>query len=151
MNTWIGIDPATSCGWAVLSPGGTRIASGRWQLERRRGDGAGMLYVRFERLFRELLAGYPGAIVAYEQVANHHVGSAHVGLGIMAHLQRICEELVVPYSGMSPATIKRHATGKGVAKKESMVAAAVARWGEVSGDDEADALFIADAARVGLA
>lgn len=148
---YIGIDPATSCGWAVVGPSGERIASGAWKLERRRGDGAGMLYVRFQRLFGELLDSYPVPLmVAYEQQANRFAGSAHVGLGIMAHLQRICEERNVPYSGIAFATAKKCATGKGNANKQAMIEAATAKWGAVSGDDEADALWIAEAAREGL-
>ena len=148
---YVGIDPATSCGWAVIGPEGARIASGAGKLERRRGDGAGMLYVRFERLFRELLDSYAVTMVAYEQQANRFAGSAHVGLGIMAHLQRICEEKSVPYSGVAFSTVKKVATGNGNAKKNMMVIAAEAKWGAVSGDDEADALFIAETARQGLA
>lgn len=150
MTRYIGIDPATLCGWAVLDEEGRDLASGTWSLERRRGDGAGMLYVRFERLFRELLDPAPGAVVAYEQQANRFAGSAHIGLGLISHIQRICEELNVPYSGVAFATVKKHATGRGSANKEAMVLAARERFGAVADDNEADALWIADALRVGL-
>jgi len=46
--------------------------------------------------------------------------------------------------------VKRHATGRGNADKAAMVAAAVARWGGEPTEDEADALWIADAWRAGL-
>jgi Holliday junction resolvasome RuvABC endonuclease subunit len=150
-RTFIGIDPATNCGWAVLDEGGNRVASGTWSLERRRGDGAGMLFVRFERLFRELVASYPGSVVAYEQVANHHSGSAHVGLGLISQVQRLGEELARPYTGIPPAAVKKVATGKGNANKEVVLKAARDRWGEVGDDNEADALWIADAVRTGRA
>mgnify|MGYP000891252394 CR=1 FL=1 len=146
---WVGIDPATMCGWAVLDGDGNKIQSGTWSLARRRGDGAGMLYVRFERLFRELLASYPG-VVCYEQQANRFAGSAHIGLGIIAHLQRICEELSMPYSGIAFSTVKKHATGKGNADKTAMIHSAERRWGLTHDDNEADALWIADAMRIGL-
>ena len=150
MTYYIGIDPATKCGYAVLDEDGKRLASGTWGLERRKGDGAGMLYVRFERLFRELLLAYRGAVVAYEQQANRFAGSAHVGLGIIAHLQRICEEEQVPYTGVTFSTVKKHATGKGNADKAAMIQHAERRWGLTHDDNEADALWIADTAREGL-
>lgn len=157
MTTYIGIDPATKCGWAVLSAEGHRVASGVWLLERRAGDGSGMLFVRFERLFRELLEAYPTGIVAYEQIANRFPGAAHVGLGIQAHIQRICEEVDRPYTGIPPATVKKHATGRGNANKQEMVLAAFERWPALAqaqrpvDDDEADALHVADALRGGIA
>jgi Holliday junction resolvasome RuvABC endonuclease subunit len=112
-----------------------------------------MLYVRFDRLFREVVEASPGAVVAYEQQSNRFIGSAHVGLGIIAHLQRACEELSVPYTGVTYSTIKKLATGSGVAKKEAMVAAALKRWPELPADttdDEADALWSAECARTGM-
>lgn len=46
----LGIDPGTSCGWAILDDGG-RVASGVWDLSPKRFEGGGMRYIRFERLF----------------------------------------------------------------------------------------------------
>jgi len=146
----IGIDPATKCGWAVLDAKGLALAGGTWRLERRSGDGAGMCYVRFQRLFTELLDAYPAAIVGYEQQANRFAGSAHIGLGIIAHLQRICEERQTPYTGIAFSTVKKIATGSGAAKKDKMVAAACARWAPVEDDNHADALWIAEAVRGGF-
>lgn len=150
--TWIGIDPATKCGWAVIEDDGTRVASGVWKLDRRRGDGAGMTFVRFEQNFRELLATYTPHAVAYDQQVNRYAGAAHIGAGIISHLQRICEELEVPYSGVPFATVKKHATGKGNASKDDMVMAAVCQFGvlDTTTDDEADALWVADAVRGAL-
>jgi len=149
----IGIDPATKCGYAVLDAAGAEICGGTWQLERRAGDGAGMLYVRFQKLFRELVRSmddYNDLIVCYEQQANRFAGSAHVGLGIISHIQRICEEEDVPYTGVAFSTVKKHATGSGKANKGAMVEAAKARWEAIVDDNHADALWIADTVREGL-
>lgn len=150
MTHYIGIDPATKCGYAVLDATGKALAGGTWKLERRAGDGAGMLYVRFQRLFRELLECSPDSIVCYEQQANRFAGSAHVGLGIISHIQRICEEQGVPYTGVAFSTVKKHATGKGNSGKDAMIEAAKARWGFVEDDNHADGLWIADTVREGL-
>jgi hypothetical protein len=48
----------------------------------------------------------------------------------------------VPYQGVPVGTIKIHATGKGNAPKEAMVAAARARGFSPSDDNEADAIAI---------
>lgn len=144
---FIGIDPASKCGFAVLDATGARVASGTWDCRVRRGEGAGFRYVRFERAFRELLAAYPRAPVAYEEV-RHHAGTeaAHIYGALVGHLQRVCEQRKPPrpYVGVPVKTIKHAATGKGNADKPAMVSAARERWEvEVEDDNEADALFIA--------
>ena len=48
----------------------------------------------------------------------------------------------VPYQGVPVDTVKRHATGKGDAGKEEMIAAARARGFNPTDDSEADALAI---------
>lgn len=153
MTTYLGVDPGTHCGWAVLDGGGERIASGTWDCSVRRGEGAGFRFVRFERVLRELLEAYPGAAVGYEEVRRHMgVDAAHVYGGIRAHLQRLCEERGVPYCPIPVGTVKKLATGKGNADKDAMVAAAHRQWSVLPGDDnEADALWIAEALRKGVA
>ena len=153
-TVFIGIDPGTKTGWAVLDATGSSRGSGTWKLERRAGDGAGMIFVRFERLFRELLDAFPNSTVTYEQQLNRFAGSAIIGAGIMASIQRVCEEVQRPYSGITFSTVKKHATGRGNCGKSEMVRAALDRWGPGAGgigEDQADALWIADAAREGLA
>ena len=48
----------------------------------------------------------------------------------------------MPYEGVPVGTIKRHATGKGNADKEAMIAAARARGFNPADDNEADAIAI---------
>lgn len=139
----IGIDPGTSCGWAVLQDG-KRLASGTWDLKPRRHEGGGMRYVRLRLYLLELLDAHPRAVLGYEEVRRHMgVDAAHVYGGIIATIAAVCEGRAVPYQGVPVGQIKVTATGKGNASKEAMVAAAVARWGPVDDDNEADALWIA--------
>lgn len=156
MSLYIGIDPGTSCGWAVLDQNGNRIASGTWNLQPRKSDGAGMRYVRFEQNFKELLNAYDG-LVAYELVAAHKgTDAAHIYGGIVASITRLCEEAGRDYCGVPVGTIKKIATGKGNASKNAMLDPAIERWGwpnergvEAMTDDEVDALWCAEAARGG--
>ena len=149
---YVGIDPGTSCGWAVLDAEGKRIASGTWDLSGGRHEGGGMRYLRARRFVRELLADKRIAAVAYEEVRRHAgTDAAHVYGGIVGQVSAECEEVGVPYEAIPVGTVKKAATGNGSASKESMVGAANARWGiEVETDDEADALWIADSLRTSL-
>ncbi|TWA97534.1 hypothetical protein FBZ96_106593 [Bradyrhizobium stylosanthis] len=52
-----------------------------------------------------------------------------------------CERLALPWSMLHLSKLKKHATGKGNAKKPEMQAAAKARWGKDLGEDEADAAW----------
>lgn len=147
----IGIDPGTTCGWCVLRPDGSRIASGTWDLRPRRHEGGGMRYVRLERYLSELLDAHPDAILGYEEVRRHAgTDAAHVYGGIVGIITAVCERRTVPYSGVPVGTVKRTATGKGNADKAAMVASATARWGEVADDNEADACWVAAALAAGL-
>jgi Holliday junction resolvasome RuvABC endonuclease subunit len=48
----------------------------------------------------------------------------------------------VPYQGVPVGTIKKHATGRGNADKQAMVAAARARGFSPADDNEADAIAL---------
>lgn len=150
MTTYIGIDPGTNCGWAVLADDGTRIASGVWDMSSGRHEGGGMRYLRARRHMWDLLNSRLGdVVVAYEEVSRHRgVAAAHVYGGIVAQVTAVCEERGVAYSGRPVGSVKKHATGKGNASKGAMVYAAIARWGGTPTDDEADALWIADHLRL---
>lgn len=146
----IGIDPGSKCGWSVLDAEGSRVASGTWKLTGGRFDGAGMRFLRLDRYFRELVGDGSDSLVGFEEVRRHlGTDAAHMYGGVIATLTRVCEELKIPYAGIPVGTVKRQATGRGNAGKDEMIAAAELHWGiVVSDDNEADALWIAEAMRV---
>ena len=150
-RTIIGIDPATQTGWAVLAHDGAYIDSGSVSFSfDARHEGGGMRYVRAGRFFAALVAKYPGCLVVYERVDRHRgTAAAHVYGGIIAELQRVCEEARAPYRGIPVAHVKQAATGKGKAGKKEMIAAVAKRWDVVVADDnEADALWVAETERL---
>ena len=53
-----------------------------------------------------------------------------------------CEHHSIPYQGVPVGTIKKHATGKGNAGKDEVIAAMRALGHAVTDDNEADALAI---------
>ena len=139
----LALDLGTSTGWALRAPDGL-ITSGTVSFRPSRYDGGGMRYVRF-RAWLERLATDAGPIGAihFEEV-RRHVGTdaAHVFGGQLATLTAWAETTGVPYQGVPVGTIKRHATGKGNAPKEAMIAAARARGFSPADDNEADAIAI---------
>lgn len=153
VKRFIGIDPGSNCGWAVLDESGAWVASGTWGLTGGRFDGAGMRFVRLDSHVRELLSSGGETVLGFEEVRRHMgTDAAHIYGGIVATVMRVCEELHVPYAGTPVGTVKRQATGRGNAGKDEMVETAEARWGvKVTDDNEADALWIAEVMRLGLA
>jgi Holliday junction resolvasome RuvABC endonuclease subunit len=150
---FVGIDPGTRAGWAILDNDGLRVASGAWDCAIRRGEGDGWRIVRFCRHLGELLDAFRPRVVAYEEVRRHMgTHAAHLYGALVGQIMRTCEEHGIPYVPVPVGTVKRVATGKGNAKKGAMVESASARWGEpIDDDNEADALWIAECARTGAA
>lgn len=149
---YIGIDPALSCGWAMLNDGGQRIDSGVWNLKHDAGEGEGMRYVKMRKHLGELLnrAGdVDPLLLAYEWVPHHQSNaSARSYARLTGVLLEQCEMSHVNYTKLTVSEIKQAATGKGSATKAQMIEAARERW-EVTcaTDDEADALWVAEASR----
>ncbi len=139
----LALDFGTSTGWAIRGHDGL-ITSGTVSLRAGRFDGGGMRYLRFNNWLTEIdrLSG-PIAAIWFEEV-RRHVGTdaAHVYGGLTATLTAWAELRGIPYQGVPVGTIKRHATGKGNADKDAMVAAARARGFSPADDNEADAIAI---------
>lgn len=142
-STILALDLGTTTGWALRGPDGL-ITTGTASFKPSRYDGGGMRYLRFTNWLTELdrLSG-PISAIWFEEV-RRHVGTdaAHVYGGLMASLTSWGELRGVPYEGVPVSTIKHHATGKGNAPKETMIAAARARGYSPTDDNEADAIAI---------
>jgi hypothetical protein len=135
----LALDLGTSTGWAARRPDGA-ILSGVASFKPGRYEGAGMRYLRFAQWLDRL--DMPSAVF-FEEVRRHRgVDAAHCYGGLLATLTAWCEARGIPYAGVPVGTIKAHATGKGNASKEAMVAAMVAKGFQPADDNEADALAI---------
>lgn len=147
----LGIDPGTKCGWALVTDEGELVGSGWWSLAPRRHEGGGMRYVRLRNY---LDRGFRSVDELYYEEVSHHAGTtaAHVYGGIVAVVQSFCEKHMIPYSGIPVGTVKKYATGTGIANKKQMVEAARERFPEheIETADEADAIWIALAGWEGL-
>lgn len=137
----LALDLGSSLGWAMSTASGQTI-SGTMQFKSGRYEGGGMRYLRFVRWLDEIAASQINAVY-FEEVRRHAgTDAAHVYGGLMATLTAWCEKNGVPYQGVPVGTIKKHATTKGNASKDAMIAAARARGFNPVDDNEADALAI---------
>lgn len=142
-STVLALDLGTTTGWA-LRPRDGAFAHGFVSLKPQRFEGGGMRYLRFKRWLSEVqtMASDIHAVYFEEVRAHAGVDAAHVYGGLMATLTTWCEHHNVPYQGVPVGTIKKHATGKGNAGKDEVIAAMRAMGHPVTDDNEADALAL---------
>ena len=141
----LGLDLGTKCGWALLD--GKKLTSGTWDLSAKKDEPSGQRFTNFWDELQRI-----GAVddVYHESVARHlGVRAAHVYGGFVAILEHWCRSWhtrAIPMHGIPVGTVKKHATGKGNAKKPAMISAAQEKWPKqkVKDDNQADALWILD-------
>ena len=145
MNTMtiFALDLGTQTGWALTSRDGS-ITSGSQSFKPQRFEGGGMRFLRFKRWLTDIKQCNDGIDqVVFEEVRRHvGVDAAHAYGGFMGQLTAWCEHHQIPYQGIPVGTIKKHATGKGNASKDEMVASIRSRGHQPADDNEADALAL---------
>lgn len=139
----LALDLGTHTGWALHHLNGS-ITSGTEHFKPQRFEGGGMRYLRFKRWLTEIKQCADGIDAVFMEEVRRHAGvdAAHAYGGFLAHLTAWCEHHQIPYQGVPVGTIKKHATGKGNAGKDEMIAAAIKRGFAPSDDNEADALAL---------
>lgn len=140
----LALDLGTKCGYAMQATSES-IVSGTWDLRPSKFDSAGQRFVMFRQALQKKHSIWPLGMVFYEEVRAHMaIDAAHVYGGMVAILQAFCLEHKIEYRGVPVGTIKKHATGKGNAKKPAMVAAAIKLYPSIHiiDDNHADALCI---------
>jgi hypothetical protein len=158
-TTTLALDLGTTTGWALRARDG-QIAHGFVSFKPQRFEGGGMRYLRFRRWLTELKASVsttgnadganatqglhePIGAVYFEEVRRHlGVDAAHVYGGLLATLTAWCEHHQIAYLGVPVGTIKKHATGRGNAGKDEVMAAMRLLGHPVTDDNEADALAL---------
>lgn len=139
----LALDLGSTTGWAMRLADGS-IVSGTMEFRPSRYEGGGMRFLRFRSWLDHLLDSSKGiSQVCFEEVRRHAgTDAAHIYGGFLAHLSAWCELNHIPYQGVPVGTIKRHATGKGNAGKDLVIAAMRAKGFNPEDDNEADALAI---------
>lgn len=143
MSNILALDCATKLGWA-LSVNGVRT-SGVQTFDLKRGESAGMRWLRFDKWLRDIHNLNPIDIIYFEQ-AHHRGGAAtDVGVGFVTKIHEFAAAIEAETCPVHTATLKSFAarsTGiKGGKGKVTMAAADKLGWAYQS-SDEADALWI---------
>ncbi|MBF0326901.1 MAG: hypothetical protein HQL42_17770 [Alphaproteobacteria bacterium] len=143
MTNILALDLGTTTGWAMRLADGS-VVSGTMEFKPCRYEGGGMRFLRFRSWLDHLeFAAKKIDLLHFEEVRRHAgTDAAHIYGGFLAHLTAWCELKHIPYQGVPVGTIKRHATGKGNAGKDMVVAAMKVRGFNPEDDNEADALAI---------
>ena len=143
MITILALDLGTTTGWAMRLADGV-VVSGTMEFRSGRYEGGGMRFLRFRSWLDHLLDGAKAIDLIHFEEVRRHAGTdaAHIYGGFLAHLSAWCEFKHIPYQGVPVGTIKRHATGKGNAGKDAVIAAMRARGFNPEDDNEADALAV---------
>jgi len=143
----LALDLATKTGWA--SKYNNYFCSGVQDFSLRRGESPGMKFLRFRRWLEELTAISSYDVIIYEQAISGRTANANVAqtaFGFAAIVQEICAQNAIEHTTVHASTLKKHATGKGNAKKDAMIIAAKEKWPDIQiiDDNHADALHILD-------
>jgi len=141
--TIFALDLGTVTGWALRGSDG-QITSGAENFRPQRFEGGGMRFLRFKRWLNEIKQSGAGVdLLHFEEVRRHaSTDAAHAYGGFLATLTAWCEHHQIAYQGVPVGTIKKHATGKGNAGKDEVIAAIRARGYTPIDDNEADALAL---------
>ncbi len=141
----LSLDLGSKTGWAVRLSDRT-VTSGTVEFKNDRWQGGGMRFLRFKQWLTEIKQMAGGLdVVFFEEVRRHAgVDAAHAYGGFLAHVTAWCEHHEIPYEAVPVGTIKRHATGKGNANKDAVIAAVRNLGFDPADDNEADALAILD-------
>lgn len=144
----LAIDPATKCGWAC-GP----LIGGTWNLTPKKGDHPGKRGYDLSRTLRACIGDgdYKIDLIVYERAIFMGASRARalaVQNGLVGIILATAHGADVPVEAFSASEIKKHATGKGNAKKPAMVAAMQRKYPQATivDDNHADALALWDLA-----
>lgn len=148
----LALDLATKTGWALRDRSGN-LESGVQEFELKRGESAGMRFLRFRKWMKDMIAlgelgtkysqNEPGLIL-FEQA--HHRGGAATQLcvGLVTNVLADAAQHGVEHMSVHSATLKKFATGSGKSSKEEMITKAKEFYPNVIllDDNHADALLM---------
>jgi Holliday junction resolvasome RuvABC endonuclease subunit len=139
----LALDPATKCGWAH-----SNRSSGVWDLSVRKDESKGMKLVRLSSKLEDMKKIVELVVFEAARYAGPNQGNAlvsHAEFQSVIKLWAINNK--IDYRGYSATEIKKHATGKGNANKNQMIAAAISQGWNPKDDNEADALWLLNLAQ----
>jgi len=139
----LALDIATLAGWAKLYRSGL-VESGSSKFSPKPGQAPGYRFMKWQQWLEIQIVKVD--YVAFELVKQPHQtrAAAHVYHGMSAILEAVCAKRGVRCIGYTVQDIKRAASGKGSASKETMISTAKKQWPDqkIADDNQADALWI---------
>lgn len=143
----LALDLATVTGWALRRDDG-ELCSGVWGL----GPGHGRPYQhRGLNLWWYMTSvhqawGLTRVVQEAPFIHWRHPKGAMVGIGLMFACQMFCDLKGLGWLSVTPSELKKHAVGKGNAKKDVMLKAAWEQWPgqNVVDHNQGDALWVLD-------
>lgn len=143
MSTVLGLDQATSTGYAIADDTGKILASGHIKFSGDRGE----KFLAFYRWLEKIVFDYNPDMIAHERPHFRGDAATELCVGFCALINMVATEHGLPVHAVQSMVLKKWATGNGRAEKEDMTKAAqafVEKKLEVKKDnDEADAIHIA--------
>ena len=139
MKTILALDLGTKMGWAKIRGCDSSIFHG---VENLQPFPKGPRAHRFAA-FQAWLERTPADVIVYEDIKRHAgTAAAHMWGGFEAILLAHCLRNGIETAWLGVGEIKKHATGKGNAGKDAVIAAMQARGFEPQDDNDADALAL---------
>lgn len=133
----LALDVATKCGWCTAS------GSGTWDFSLKRDDSGGIRIIKFIQKLKETVIDDRIDLIVFERTAGFHKSALIIQAEMHGAMKQFCHDSGIEYRAYSASEIKKFATGKGNAKKDQMIEAAIKTYGVTPGDDnEADAIHI---------
>ena len=142
----LALDVATKTGWCCGD------ASGVWDFKIKRDESSGMRLVRFRSKLNEMIELAKPELVVFERTSGFHKNALIVQAELHGLMKSVLEDRELDYRAYSAGEIKKHATGKGNAKKDAMIQSAKEKWPHkiIADDNEADACWLHDLAATDL-
>ena len=140
----LALDLATKTGWAAYHGGcGGAMNSGMQDFSLKRGESAGMKFLRFRAWLDVMQALLNPIDVLYYEQAHHRGGAAtQSAYGLITDVLAFAAQHNIQTSAIHTGTLKKYATGRGNAKKPEMIEAARKLGFDPKDDNEADAILI---------
>lgn len=146
MTVILALDPAAQCGWAHSNG-----QSGTWNLAALGSSSRDAQLAAFRDRLLEVFADWGFAKIVYEEAsfgsnnpATRQAHSEKIGV-----IKLVAIDVGARVVGYVPTTLKKFATGNGLAKKDQVMAACKRVLGiEPRDDNEADALWLLEMGKV---
>jgi len=135
----LALDIATKTGFAI-----TDGESGTWDLTTKRDESKGMRLIKLRQHIQSIEDEIPIDLIVFEAVrAFRHQQAVVTQSELQGVVKAWCHDNEIEYKGYTSSMIKKHATGKGNAKKPEMIKAASEMFEiDIVDDNHADALWL---------